>query len=64
MLRAGDIRTLAEGVALVLWGKLPPILAGQPLLSADRDWGQIRAEEAELRQRNDNARRRLGAVAS
>ena len=41
-----NIRTLPDGVALVLWGKLPPILAALPLLSEDRDWKAIRAEEA------------------
>jgi type IV secretory pathway TraG/TraD family ATPase VirD4 len=54
-----SIRTLPDGVALVLWGKLPPILAALPLLSEDRDWKAIRAEEAALRAANDGARRHI-----
>lgn len=54
-----NIRTLPDGVALVLWGKLPPILATLPLLSEDRDWKVIRAEEAGLRAANDGARRHI-----
>src|SRR5207302_9169873 len=57
VLRVEDIRTLPDGVALVLWGKLPTILAAVPLLSDDRDWSAIRAEEAALRAANDGARR-------
>jgi type IV secretory pathway TraG/TraD family ATPase VirD4 len=45
VLRAGDIRTLPAGVALVLWGRLPPILARFPLLSQDRDWKAIRSAQ-------------------
>ena len=56
VLRAADIRTLGDGVALVLWGRLPPVLAVQPLLSEDRDWKTIRTEEAQLRRANDAAR--------
>jgi len=56
VLRAADIRTLGDGVALVLWGRLPPVLAAQPLLSEDRDWKGIRKEEAKLRRANDDAR--------
>lgn len=43
VLRAGDIRTLPAGAALVLWGRLPPVVARFPLLSDDRDWKAIRA---------------------
>lgn len=57
MLRAADIRTLGDGVALVLWGRLPPVLAAQPMLSQDRGWGAIRTEEARLRRASDDARR-------
>ena len=37
VLRVEDLRTLPAGRSLVLWGTLPPILADQPLLSADRE---------------------------
>jgi len=57
VLRAADIRTLGDGVALVLWGRLPPVLAAQPMLSQDRGWGAIRTEEARLRRASDDARR-------
>jgi len=56
VLRAADIRTLGDGVALVLWGRLPPVLAVQPMLSEDRDWGEVRDQEAKLRKDNDDAR--------
>jgi hypothetical protein len=46
VLRAADIRTLPAGVTLVLWGRLAPILARQPLLSEDRDWRQTQAARA------------------
>jgi hypothetical protein len=59
VLRVEDIRTLPDGVALVLWGKLPPILASLPLLSQDRDWKAIRAQEAGQRAANDGARRQI-----
>ena len=45
VLRAGDIRTLPAGEALVLWGRLPPVVARFPLLSDDRDWKAIRAAQ-------------------
>jgi type IV secretion system protein VirD4 len=57
VLRASEIRTLPDGVSLMLWGKLPPVLTTLPLLSEDRDWKAIRAEEAALRSANDGARR-------
>jgi type IV secretion system protein VirD4 len=53
---AARIRTLPDGTALVLWGKLPPILAHQPLLSDDRDWKTVHAQETALRAGNDAAR--------
>jgi type IV secretion system protein VirD4 len=59
VLRVEDIRTLPDGVALVLWGKLPPILAALPLLSDDPDWTAIQGEEAALAAANDGARRHL-----
>lgn len=45
VLAAGDLRTLPAGAALVLWGRLPPIVARFPLLSDDRDWKTIRAAQ-------------------
>lgn len=45
VLRSGDIRTLPSGTALVLWGRLPPILARQPMLTEDRDWKTIQAAQ-------------------
>lgn len=56
VLRADQIRTLPPGTALVLWGKLPPVLARMPLLSERQEWAEIRAEEAALRRANDQAR--------
>lgn len=56
-----DIRTLPDGVALVLWAKLPPGLGRFPKLSADRHWGTIRAEETALKTANDAARNRRAA---
>jgi type IV secretory pathway TraG/TraD family ATPase VirD4 len=61
VLRADEIRTLPPGVALVLWGKLPPVLADFPLLSERADWAAIEAEERSLRRANDQARARAEA---
>jgi len=58
VLRPADIRTLGDGGALVLLGRLPPVLAVQPMLSEDRDWPGVRDDEAKLRQDNDDARGR------
>jgi type IV secretion system protein VirD4 len=64
VLRADEIRTLPAGRALVLWSRLPPVLARLPLLSETRDWAEVRAEELAARQANDEARAlgRAGAV--
>jgi type IV secretion system protein VirD4 len=56
VLRADEIRTLPAGRALVLWSRLPPVLARLPLLSESPDWPLIRAEELAARQANDRAR--------
>jgi type IV secretion system protein VirD4 len=56
VVRADQIRTLPAGIALVLWGRLPPVLARLPLLSERREWPQVRAEEAETKRANDHAR--------
>jgi type IV secretion system protein VirD4 len=56
VLRADQIRTLPAGTALVLWSRLPPVLARVPLLSERREWPQVRAEEAETKRANDDAR--------
>jgi type IV secretory pathway TraG/TraD family ATPase VirD4 len=61
VLTVADIRTLPDGIALVLWAKLPPILARLPKLSADRDWETIHAEETALKTANDAARNRRSA---
>jgi len=55
-LRADQIRTLPSGVALVLWSRLPPVLARLPLMSERPDWPQVRQEEATAREANDRAR--------
>ena len=55
VLRVEDLRTLPAGRSLLLWGTLPPILADQPLLSADREWKQLREGEAAWRDANDAA---------
>ncbi len=55
VVRADQIRTLPAGIALVLWGRLPPVLARLPLLSERREWPQVRAEEAETKRANDHA---------
>lgn len=56
VLRADQIRTLPSGTALVLWSRLPPVLARLPLLSERPDWAEIREEEAATRRANDEAR--------
>jgi type IV secretion system protein VirD4 len=57
VLRADQIRTLPQGVALVLWSRLPPVLSRLPLLSERRDWPQVQREERRAREANDRARR-------
>jgi type IV secretion system protein VirD4 len=56
VLTAGDIHALPEGVALVLWGALPPALAYQPGTWEGEDAAIIAADEATTRQANDAAR--------
>jgi type IV secretion system protein VirD4 len=60
VLRADQIRTLPAGMALVLWSRLPPVLAKLPLMSERPDWPVVRQEEAAAREANDRARE--GAV--
>jgi type IV secretory pathway TraG/TraD family ATPase VirD4 len=60
VLRADQIRTLPEGMALVLWSRLPPVLARLPLLSDRPDWPLVRQEEASAREANDRARAAAG----
>ena len=38
VLRVGELRTLPEGTALMLWGRLPPFLAAFAPLHADADY--------------------------
>jgi type IV secretion system protein VirD4 len=56
VLRADQIRTLQAGMALLLWSRLPPVLAHLPLLSEGPDWEQVRQEEEQARLANDRAR--------
>ena len=56
VLRADQVRTLPAGVALVLWGRLPPLLARMPLMSEAADWPVVEQEERALRRANDDAR--------
>jgi len=56
VLRGDQIRTLPAGMALVLWGRLPPVLARLPLLSETPIWRALRREEAATRAANDRAR--------
>jgi type IV secretory pathway TraG/TraD family ATPase VirD4 len=56
VLRADQIRTLPAGMALVLWSRLPPVLAHLPLLSERPDWQEVQQEEQQARQANDRAR--------
>ena len=56
VLRADQLRTLPSGVGLVLWGRLPPVLARLPLLSETPEWPVIREEERATRLANDMAR--------
>jgi len=56
VLRADQIRTLPAGMALVLWSRLPPVLARLPLMSEAADWPIVRMEEAQTRAANDLAR--------
>lgn len=64
VLRADQIRTLPTGTALVLWAKLPPVLARLPLLSEQRGWAQVQKEEEITRRANDQARARALASGS
>jgi type IV secretion system protein VirD4 len=61
VLRADQIRTLPAGTALVLWSRLPPVLARLPLLSEGPDWPLVRQEEAAAREANDLARAERGS---
>jgi type IV secretory pathway TraG/TraD family ATPase VirD4 len=56
VLRADQIRTLPTGVGLLLWGRLPPVLAHFPLLTEHVDWPRIQEEERRAREANDRAR--------
>jgi type IV secretory pathway TraG/TraD family ATPase VirD4 len=56
VLRADQIRTLPAGVALLLWSKLPPLLARLPLLSETPGWREVEREERSVREANDRAR--------
>ncbi len=56
VLRADQIRTLPAGIALVLWSRLPPLLAHFPLLSDQPGWPEIQSEEKITREDNDHAR--------
>ncbi len=56
VLRADQIRTLPAGTALVLWSRLPPVLARLPLLSERPEWPDVKAEEAAAKRANDEAR--------
>jgi type IV secretion system protein VirD4 len=56
VLRADQIRTLPAGMALVLWSRLPPVLARLPLLSERPEWPEVSSEEAAAREANDRAR--------
>lgn len=56
VLRADQVRTLPPGTALVLWSKLPPILARLPMYSERPEWRQVRTEEAAAKRANDAAR--------
>jgi type IV secretion system protein VirD4 len=60
VLRADEIRTLPAGTALVLWSRLPPVLAYLPLLSERADWPQVQEEERSARAANDSARLKAG----
>ncbi|MCL6091723.1 MAG: hypothetical protein M1435_02055, partial [Actinobacteria bacterium] len=51
-----QIRTLPAGTALVLWSRLPPVLARLPLLSERPEWPDVKAEEAAAKRANDEAR--------
>jgi type IV secretory pathway TraG/TraD family ATPase VirD4 len=56
VVRADQVRTLPAGTALVLWSRLPPVLAHLPLLSETPGWAAVREEEAAARRANDEAR--------
>ncbi|HTW06314.1 MAG TPA: TraM recognition domain-containing protein, partial [Acidimicrobiales bacterium] len=62
VLRADQIRTLPAGTGLVLWSRLPPVLARLPLMSERPDWRAVRQEEAVARQANDRARARRAFI--
>jgi len=61
VLRAEQIRTLPAGLALVLWSRLPPVLAHFPLLSELPGWAEVQREERSVRAANDRARSNAGA---
>ncbi|HXW78543.1 MAG TPA: TraM recognition domain-containing protein, partial [Acidimicrobiales bacterium] len=56
VMRADQIRTLPAGAALVLWSRLPPVLAHLPLLSETPAWMEVQLEEQLAREANDRAR--------
>jgi type IV secretory pathway TraG/TraD family ATPase VirD4 len=56
VLRADQIRTLPAGKALVLWSRLPPVLAHLPLFSERPEWPEVQADEEAARRANDQAR--------
>ncbi len=64
VLRADQIRTLPAGVGLLLWGRLPPVLAKFSLLTQHADWPQIQQEEKWAREANDRARRSHARMAA
>jgi hypothetical protein len=56
VLTAADIRELPPGVALLLWGSLPPILSYVPGTWEGEDAAMIASDEREVRERNDSVR--------
>jgi type IV secretory pathway TraG/TraD family ATPase VirD4 len=56
VVRADQVRTLPAGTALVLWSRLPPVLAHLPLMSETPEWPSVRGEEEAARSANDEAR--------
>jgi type IV secretory pathway TraG/TraD family ATPase VirD4 len=56
VMRADQIRTLPAGTALVLWSRLPPVLAHLPLLSETPTWTELEIELQRARAANDRAR--------
>ena len=61
--RVGELRTLPEGTALMLWGRLPPFLAAFAPLHADADYRRERRRHAPPNRPTDRSQPPTAAAA-